>query len=419
MSSDWRKSLRSATFRGAHFWVETDSFEGGRRLHVHEFPNGELAFVEDLGGQAKRFSVDAYVVGEQAGPEASALVQACAAPSAATLVLPLFGTIRAHCQDIRTDRSKDKHGYVGFRLFFIAAGAAAPLAASGNLRRQVELSGGAARAPIALAFSTLFNGLRVADFVRRSAIDTGRSFLEAFDVARIGAPLSGAQGAWLDAEIQDLYEDMEELVTVGRVGDSWGERSYVAQAAAASTAPLTDRIFTLLDTFRQAADADLAATVLSDLLSFGEDFEDIPRTTLNRRREAVNRESMVELFRRSALVQWAMALMDASYSSRRAAIAARAEVAMRFGEARSNITRPEAWEVALALGEIEGKLIEFLSQTITDLAPVNVVEASRQMPSLYWSWRLYGTAQRGTELWTRNSVKHPGWMPSEFEALSR
>ena len=92
---------------------------------------------------------------------------------------------------------------------------------------------------------------------------------------------------------------------------------------------------------------------------------------------------------------------------------------MRFGEARSNITRPEAWEVALALGEIEGKLIEFLSQTITDLAPINVVEASRQMPSLYWSWRLYGNAARAGELWTRNSVKHPGWMPAEFEALSR
>jgi prophage DNA circulation protein len=56
---------------------------------------------------------------------------------------------------------------------------------------------------------------------------------------------------------------------------------------------------------------------------------------------------------------------------------------------------------------------------MADLSPVIIVGAKRVLPSLYWAYRLYADPMRGAELWRRNQIKHPAYMPINFEALAR
>jgi prophage DNA circulation protein len=85
-----------------------------------------------------------------------------------------------------------------------------------------------------------------------------------------------------------------------------------------------------------------------------------------------------------------------------------------------NLTNdPSQWEVIQQLRNLQGLTIEFLSKLIADLSPVMQIEAMSRMPSTYWAYRLYGDANRDEELWLRNEIKHPMWMPVEFEALVR
>lgn len=414
-------------------WVDVDGMAGGRRIAVHEFPGAELPYNEDLGQQARTFDVDAYVVGEHADRESVAFQQACLAPGTATLVLPLFGSIRARCLDIVSDRSKDKHGFVAFRVRFIADGLSlSSLGGAPHLRSQIRhkvrglpaFLARATRSRLATVGDRNVPGsvsrlARLPDFVLGSAIVTAEAWLGEVEGGIANLELSGPRASTVARTIADLYDDIGGLVVVGAQVSRYGTTTFVADDTEHGASDLVDRTFGLLDALREATDSETAVPVLKALSEFGDGLDAIPQTTLNRRVEAGNRETLVALFRRSALAQLALAVVNATYTSRPEAVAARADLAERFEAELNAMNRAEQWEVLQEMRDLLGLAVDYLSKVMADLAPVIVVEVPARMPSLYWAYRLYGDATRGDELAARNRIKHPMWMPREFEALAR
>lgn len=417
---DWRKNLRHASFRGAHFWVDSDGIAGGRRVVIHEFPHAEVPYNEDLGQQARRYEVEAYVVGGGAGQEAKKLVEACTKKGSATLVLPLFGTIPARCVDISTNRTKDKHGFVAFRLRFIADGLSlSALGGAPHRKSRVARSAKKMPAVVKAAFKRKYKGIGVADFVWQSSVDTTRSYLDNWLVAIDASGIRGDKAAALALRISDFDAELETLLQSGSTANVFSDTAYWASGETVDTDPFAEEIAGIIADFREAVEPDAAVSAINGLLDFGDSLAAIPNTTKARAREAENQESLLALFRRSALVELAQAVTEASYPSRRDAVGARAMIAQRFEAELQQIHSGEQWEVAQALRELQGFTIEYLSALITDLAPVMQIEAGARMPSIYWGYRLYKDAARADELWARNRIKHPAWMPTVFEALAR
>lgn len=58
----WRLRLRTASFRGAKFFVDSHDYGFGRRNQVHQYPFQEDAYVEDLGQEADEFTINCYVI---------------------------------------------------------------------------------------------------------------------------------------------------------------------------------------------------------------------------------------------------------------------------------------------------------------------------------------------------------------------
>ena len=97
---------------------------------------------------------------------------------------------------------------------------------------------------------------------------------------------------------------------------------------------------------------------------------------------------------------------------------ARAEVAERFDHELEAAGGAANAPLYIAIEGLRGSVVDYLTRLIADLAPVVTVSANRSLPSLWWSWRIYGVADRSAELVARNSVRHPSFMPREFQALA-
>ncbi|HCA7080800.1 TPA: DNA circularization N-terminal domain-containing protein [Citrobacter sedlakii] len=93
-SSGWSSRLRAASFRGVPFSVEDDEGSFGRRVQVHEYPNRDKPFTEDLGRATRRFSVNAYLIGDDYADQRDKLLIAIETSGPGTLVHPFYGEMQ-------------------------------------------------------------------------------------------------------------------------------------------------------------------------------------------------------------------------------------------------------------------------------------------------------------------------------------
>jgi hypothetical protein len=413
---DWLQTLRRASYRGASFFVETDKVETGRRLVVHEFPLRDDPYIEDLGRSANKIDVTAYVAGDNADGLEAALRSACEAGGPATLSLPII-SLQAHCEKCSRDFSKDKLGYIAFSLSFIREGSSAAPFPIAYLGRLIETSAGGIVAALSRFFVGTFATLDFADYVHDDAADEVRSIAGQIDSTVRGTTVDVDKAPALLQQIGDFYSDADDLVAVGERSDLYEDTAFVAQQSPSAAGDIVTRMGAI---FTAAADA-IAPDLLEDAalpLTAYVPADNATTTTESGRQSLANVEALRACMRILALTTLATAIVNRTYADRRSAIQARADAAEAFGAELERISGLKDYDIFVAIQTLSGQVADYLSRLVTDLAPVLAIEAPRRMPALWWSQRLYGTADRAGELVARNGVKHPAFMPLEFEALA-
>jgi prophage DNA circulation protein len=120
--------LRPASWRGVPFQVTSSDSEFGRHVVVHEFPQRDLPYVEDLGRKVRKFKIDAWVCADRTNGfdpsgERDALIEAIEAGDVGTLVHPDFGSIQGHIINVGVKQTTtEKGGYVNFQMEFVESG---------------------------------------------------------------------------------------------------------------------------------------------------------------------------------------------------------------------------------------------------------------------------------------------------------
>lgn len=415
---DWPRTLRRASYKGASFFVERDGVETGRRLVVHEFPHRDTPYVEDMGRDAYKMSVTAYVVGNQSDGAALALRRACESKGAGPLSLPLERFV-AHCEKFQRDFSKDKLGYIAFSLAFVRDGSAAgpfPVPVLGHL---VSLASNAVLAPLRAALLRGFAALGMPSFVSIAAVSLVRSIAAQLQVSALTPGLTASVVPRIALSIANLHDQAPALVAIGaqaaRVAPTW----FVAQGVVVADAAIVDRVWSIVEAIGDAAPADVAIEIMEGLATFGIDLDGSPAGTASERQLARNAEMLCGLVRIAALAAMSSAVVDIALPDRRSAIAARAKVAEMFAAERERSMATDDHALSVALEDLGGRLVDQISRRIADLAPVLSVASDLSMPSLWWSHRIYGHAARAGDIARRNSVIHPSFMPREIEALAR
>jgi prophage DNA circulation protein len=123
----WRDYLRPASFRGARFYIEAGGKRSGRRSVTHEFPKRDDPYTEDMGRRARRWTITAYVLGDDYLLARDALIGACERSGAGLLIHPTIGEEQVVCEHYHCVEQRERGGLAEFEMQFAEAGVAPSL----------------------------------------------------------------------------------------------------------------------------------------------------------------------------------------------------------------------------------------------------------------------------------------------------
>ena len=414
---DWPSTLRRASWRGVPFFVESDDLEVGRRLVVHEFPNRDRPFVEDLGEKAIKYSINAYLASDNLLGQSRALIGACRTRGPGTLVLPVEGSQLVRCNSCRRSHERDRMGYIAYQLEFVEAGvglSATPYLLTGRL--VGSLVNGAITS-LTNGFLQGFNTLRADMWVVASAIAEVQTWAETFDAVRSTMRMETQAGIDLRTGADLFYRDAADLAVDGR-DTTIVEQDQISPAYLESPAgKVVGRVHDLC-AFMVAGAADTVEAFegMQELAEYQIDAVDPTAYGLSGLQDQSNLDTFRATVRRVALLNMANAAVLAEWETREQMVAARAVVAELFERELHGAT--DGSDVFQNLMNVRNKAAQALSERLHEVDPVVTVESNTVVPSIVWAYRLYGDAARAGDLIRRNRIAHPSFMPPQFEAES-
>lgn len=396
----WRKTLRAASFRGVRFLVDGHEFESGRRGETHEYPQRDEPYAEDLGRRARRYELEAFLLGPNYTPARDDLIKALETAGPGTLVHPYLGTERVVVRAFRLTETTGDGGKASFRITFEEAG-------------RNQYPGGAVSSDAAIK-----------DQAAKSSDALAADLERAFDVVGIG---------WLAQPAADLVTGFADLLAAsnantGALNDGLDEftRTLAAYRSSASTKVL-DTIALGDETNDLLAElARLPSSTLSSfrtMLSIGRwspALDSVPETTPGRRQQRSNQDAWLGFVRRAAAVEAAKLVPSLSFVAREDAAAARDEITEVLDAEILAAGAGGDDESFRELSKLYAAVAVDLEQRGATLASVQTVRLPASAPALVVAHRLYQDALRDQEIVARNRVRHPSFVPggTDLEVLT-
>ncbi len=118
----WFQQLQPGSWRGVGFYIDAGDTAAGRRVAIHEYPYRDDAWAEDLGKLPRRFSVQAFIVGDDVYQQRDAMLAACEQAGAGTLVHPTLGSIQCVLLEFQCTDRRERGRVVELQFSFIVAG---------------------------------------------------------------------------------------------------------------------------------------------------------------------------------------------------------------------------------------------------------------------------------------------------------
>lgn len=414
----WRKQLQPGSFRGVPFSVKSAQTQVGRRVAIHEYPQRDVAFPEDLGLKADAFTIEAIIIGPDYIKARDALIGALKQRGPGQLVHPYYGQRTVTLSSpARISESPDEGGTARFSLDFIEAGENTEPSARQDTQEAVESAADDATAAIADDFANEFNLEDAADFVVDGALSVAGDAMAVIDTARRS----------MSAVMTVLTDYMAVANNVV------GKLNSLIRAPAA----FAQSILGMVGALKGLALSPLhALNSYRGMFNFGSKHASVPKTTPSRVRQANNQTALACLCRRAALIEAARVSCRASVDTYDAAVARRDDIAARLDDEAAGIvpaatgngipatTIIEVSEpVYQALTALRVALIRDLTARSINAPRVTSATLPSTMPALLAAYRIHGDATRADELVSRNPhlVRHPGFVPggAALEVIGR
>lgn len=387
--------LVAGSFRGVPFRTVDAEIKVGRRNVVNEYPQRDLPYVDDLGRRARRFVVEAYVIGDNYFAERDALIGAFEAPGSGELIHPRYGLRKVSVEgDVSMKESPDRGGMARISVTFVEDGLNTFPKAVENTVAKLETAANAA------------DEATQADFEKKFSVE-GPSVL--------------ATNA-----IKGLTKSVGGLLATARQATSVGGLAKVVGLVGGLTGNLAALVRTpvvLVQSLRSIY-AQTVQELQRPLSAFAEAqsvFSANSRSTsaaLNgssRARSLANDTARADLERRLSLTNQARVLAVAIASADQLATADQA-VALRSAlvnqiDIELEINDPPA-ELAKALSNLRAAVVRDVAARAEFLLARSTYTPQAVLPALVLAHRIYQDADRWEELVDRNGVRHPAFVPA-------
>lgn len=380
----WLLDLEPASFKGVAFKVRTHSRTGGKRGPDNEYPQRDVPSPEDLGRLANRFTIEAFVIGDDYHQQAAQLIQALES-GVGELTHPRWGPLQVLCRSYTESEDMAEQGLGSFSLSFIedpgVAGIIITVSGEDAVDEDALAVKVAAKKAFVVNFSTNGFGGGVVD--RALASLFGR--VNAMQTA-INSPIAG------------VLDDFDKVITLAQ--------AILINALALVQTPgdLADALVELVE-----AIADLGSLVALTAdrpasLTFGA----TPPTDPSEAQILANTDTLVDLVQRAALAELARQAVVAGFVVFDDAVELRDLVddRLRVEEALDvTITEYEA------LVGTRVELVIDLTSKAESLVRLREITVLAMTSTLELAWSLYGDAERADEIGDRNKIVHGGFVP--------
>jgi len=399
------------SFRGIAFNIAQASAPGGRRHALHEYPDRDLPYAEDLGRRARRFQLACYFVGPLARLQAKAFVAALEKAGPGVLQHPTRGrqTVLVDTFDERLDKSRTD--WVEYAVSFVESGQ--------NFFPTSSISWPSALIDLAdkakTAFGDALDGaLKVVgqaqeaiQAVQSAAGDVIGVLNIAAQVAAGRAPATAiAQALLLTGGFSEKLGGVFALAgfaqaTIGLVG-GWADTLVGDQPTSASRTRTIDALWSVYQGMPAIAPPGSADTPLKQAATGNEAAV----------ATAVRRTALAEIARLSARVEFA------SYDD---AVALRTRLAEAF-DAEIDATTGTEGDARAVLQDLQSTAINAISAAGADKARlvayvINRPQAAKRLAQL-WYPDDGNLPARAAELVARTGAIHPSFLPAQGERLS-
>ena len=383
-------NLQPASFRGIAFQVEVSEFSAGRRNQVHEYPQRDKPYVEDLGRATRDVSFDAFVIGADYVDQIQKLLGALETAGPGTLVHPWFGSLRVSLKDLGRVRFNAALGYATVSLSFVEAG-----------DLEFPSSGDATASQSRFAAAA----------IETSAID---SFVEEFSIDGVQDFVAAAAQANL-ATVMDLVAG-DGIPGLDVLGYASGAADHLEDLLGMVSSPLDlgeslSGFFSLADLAGEALNWSSVIGSLLQLVSSPRLARPVrPSIYTPSRQQAYSNANATNALVRQSLIAQAVGVSSL--------LAARVfeetvETRQRLCAAIDDecLTAPDT--VYTALQDARGKVWKDLTVRSRDSARMAVLQPPATAPALVLAYDYYEDARRDADIVARNGIRHPGFVPPD------
>lgn len=377
----WKDDLKPASFRGVPFFVATSESTAGRKNTIHTYPEKNIDSVEDLGRDTRRFTIDAYVIGENYNNQRDALIAACEEPGIGDLVHPYRGLIKASL--IRVARIREtttEGGLARISMEFLESEPPTQPVITINTRQNIFDKVNAAIEAASDAFTAVFDIFQKPQYVLDDVARTINNATVALDTAKS----NGKKALDYQREVQNILNN--------------------ALALALSVTNLYESFKTLF--------------TLDD--SINGVFENLKLKDF-RRGELItepNDAALSKAIRELAVMGSAKAVTGVEFTN----TAEAALIRDTLGVALDELMNEEIDDILYNnIYELRGAVLLDIEQRSIDIPIILNIQLPDSLPSLFFAYDQYEDIDRAPEIVSRNNILHPGFLPGgvDLEVLSR
>ena len=168
----WEESYRKGSFRGVPFVTKDDLLRGGRRGVVHEYPMRNLPYPQDIGKKARRYQLNAILVGDDYMMQRDALIGALETPGPGILVHPYYGQVEVALDGEYTiSQTTENGGMCRVTATFVDAGANVFPAAVADTAAAMKAAANAVDVAAAEQFAKAISVAGLPEVVKKNLID--------------------------------------------------------------------------------------------------------------------------------------------------------------------------------------------------------------------------------------------------------
>lgn len=394
MKLPWMDRMLPGMWRCVPFWVEQHTLTGGRRLVVHEFPVRDEASVDDIGRKARRFQVSFFGGNRDYFYWRDEMRAALDEPGPGTLSHPYLGELRAQVEDYSISESASEGGLFRAQVTFVEA--------TSELRVVTEIDH-AGRAKTA------------SDAVLEAASESLAESVVAPELK---------PGALLADELR-ILADAEAVL------DDVGAAVSAALALASAAAAIGDALAfaaATIDAVRAIAHAGVSTpgrapehrirVISSAGGALGKTWPDptpglpaqssswSPTAATPRQVEAAREQHAVSVFGRTAIYgALAEATVEADFGDADAALEAASQLDTLADAVLSH--EPVAPRLHDAVCDLRVALEQHLRSIVPNLPRRARFTPATTLPAVVIAQRLYGDAQRASQIVALNGIAHP------------